>query len=106
MECNYPVASIKNQVASFLWLDVQFKQCFIHVKWCLRKIQIKMINLQNNMAVMVTKKVKYAMALYHKINVTRSTFYMKSFMLFSKSAQFLDYAALLLSLCLYDRFAT
>ena len=46
------------------------------------------------MAVKVTKKVKYTMALYHKINVTKSTFYMESFMLFSKSAQLLDYAAL------------
>ena len=45
----------------------------VHVKWCLRKIQIKMINLQNEMAVKITKKVKYAMALYHKINVPRST---------------------------------
>ena len=32
MECNYLVASIKNQVASFLWLDVQFKQCFYSCK--------------------------------------------------------------------------
>ena len=55
----------------------------------------KMINLQNKMAVKVTKKVKYAMALYHKINVTKSIFYMESFVLFSKSAQLLDYAALL-----------
>ena len=54
-----------------------------------------MINFQNRMAVKVTKKVKYAMALYHKINVARSTFYMESFILFSKSAQLLDYAALL-----------
>ena len=54
-----------------------------------------MINLQNNMAVKVTKKVKYAMALYYKINARRSTFYMESFMLFSKSAHLLDYAALL-----------
>ena len=46
------------------------------------------------MAVKVTKKVKYAMALYHKINVTRRTFYMESFMHFSTSAQLLDYAAL------------
>ena len=52
-----------------------------------------MINLQNKMAVKVTKKVKYAMALYHKINATRGTFYMESFMLFSKSAHLLDYAA-------------
>ena len=44
------------------------------------------------MAVKITKKVKYAMALYHKINSTRSKFYMESFMLFSKSAQLLDYA--------------
>ena len=56
---------------------------------------MKMINLQNKMAVKVTKKVKYATALYHKINATRSTSYMESFMLFSKSAHFLDYAALL-----------
>ena len=40
----------------------------VHVKWCLSKIQIKMINLQNEMAVKITKKVKYAMTLYHKIN--------------------------------------
>ena len=52
----------------------------------------KPINLQNKMAV---KVVKYATALYYKINATRSTFYMKSFMLFSKSAHLLDYAALL-----------
>ena len=38
---------------------------------------------------------KYATVLYHKINVRRSTFYMESFMLFSKSAHLLDYAALL-----------
>jgi len=54
-----------------------------------------MINLQNKMAVNVTKKVKFAMALYHKINASRSTFNMENFMLFSKSAHFLDYAALL-----------
>ena len=55
-----------------------------------------MIKLQNKMAIKVTKKVKDAMALYHKINVIRSTFYIESFMLFSKSTQLLDYAALLL----------
>ena len=55
-----------------------------------------MINLQNKMAVKVTKKVKYVVALYHKINVTRSTFYMESFMLFSKSAQPSQYGVLLL----------
>ena len=49
------------------------------------------------MVVKVKKKVKYAMALYHKINVTRSTFFMENFMFFSKSAQFLHYAALLIS---------
>ena len=54
-----------------------------------------MINLQNKITIKVTKKVKYVMALSHKINVIRSTFYMEDFMLFSKSAQFLDYAALL-----------
>ena len=43
-----------------------------------------MINLQNKMAVKVTKKVKYTIALYLKINVTRSTFCMESFMLFQK----------------------
>ena len=43
-----------------------------------------MINLQNKMAVKVTKKVKCATALYHKINARRSTFYMESFMLFQK----------------------
>ena len=42
---------------------------------------------QNKMAVKVIKKVKYAMALYHKINATRSTFYMK----FSKSAHHSHY---------------
>ena len=47
------------------------------------------INLQNKMAVNVTKKVKYTMALYH------ATFYMESFMLFSKNAHLLDYTALL-----------
>ena len=47
-----------------------------------------MINLQNKMAIKVTKKVKYAMALYHKINVTGSTFYMDSFMLFQKLHNF------------------
>ena len=45
------------------------------------------------MAVKVTKKVNYPMAL---INVTRSAFYMESIMLFSKSAQLSHYAALLL----------
>ena len=55
------------------------------------------------MAVKVTKKVKYATALYHKINATRSTFYMESFMLFSKSAHLLDYAALL-SRAIYVRY--
>ena len=54
-----------------------------------------MMNLQNKMAVEVTKKVKYAMALYHKINATRSTFYIENFMLFSKSAHLSDYASLL-----------
>ena len=48
------------------------------------------------MAVKVTKKVKYAMILYHKINVMRSTLYMESVMLFSRSAQPLQYAVLLL----------
>ena len=47
------------------------------------------------MAVNVTKKVKNATGLYHKINASKSTFYMESFMLFSKSAHLLDYAALL-----------
>ena len=56
-----------------------------------------MINLQNEMAVKVTKKVKYTMALNHKINATRSTFYMESFVLFSKSAHLSHYAALLYS---------
>ena len=56
----------------------------------------KTINLQNKMAVKVTKKVKYATALYHKINATRIKFYMESFTLFSKSAHLLDYAALLI----------
>ena len=51
-----------------------------------------MINLQNKMAV----KVKYAMALYHKMNATRSTFYIQSFMLYSRSAHLLHYAAPLL----------
>ena len=55
-----------------------------------------MINLQNKMAVKVTKKVKYATALYHKINATRSAFNMESFMLFSKSAHLLDHAPLLI----------
>ena len=58
-------------------------------------MQINMRNLKNKMAVKVNKKVKYAMALYHKIKARRSTFYMESFMLFSKSAHLLDYAALL-----------
>ena len=40
------------------------------------------------MAIKVTKKVKDAMALYHKINVIRSTFYIESFMLFSKVHNF------------------
>ena len=53
------------------------------------------INLQNKMAVKVTKKVKYAMALYYIINTTKSTFHMENFMLFSKSAQLLHCAALL-----------
>ena len=55
-----------------------------------------MISLQNKMAVKVTKKVKYAKALHLKINVTSNTFYMESFMLFSKSVQFSHYAALLI----------
>ena len=39
-----------------------------------------MMNLQNKMAVKVTKKVKYATALYHKIMPQGvATFYMKSF---------------------------
>ena len=59
---------------------------------------MKTINLSNKMAVKVTKMVKYAMALYHKINALRSTFYMESFVLFSKGAHFSDYAALLLIL--------
>ena len=54
-----------------------------------------MIYLKNKMAVKVTKKVKYAMALYHKIKARTNTFYMESFIIFSKSAHFLDYAALL-----------
>ena len=58
----------------------------------------KMINLENKMAVKVTKK---ATALYHKINATRSTFYMESFILFSKSAHLLDYAALLAIIAVY-----
>ena len=37
-----------------------------------------MLYLQYKMAVKVTKKVKYAMALYQKINVTRSTLCMES----------------------------
>ena len=45
------------------------------------------------MAVKVIKKVKYATALYHKINATKSTSYMESLLLFSKSAYLLDYAA-------------
>ena len=61
-------------------------------------MQIKIINLQNKMAVKVTKKIKYAIALYRKINATRSTFYMESFMLFSKSSQLLHYAVLLLNM--------
>ena len=54
-----------------------------------------MISLQNKMA--VTKKVKYAMALYHKISNTSGTYYMEIFIIsaFSKSAHLLDYAALL-----------
>ena len=36
------------------------------------------------------------MALYQKINVTRSTIYMESFILVSQSAQLLHYAALLI----------
>ena len=60
----------------------------MHVKWCLWEIQIKKISLQNKMAVKVTKKVIYAMALYHKINVTRSTFYVESFMFFKKCTTF------------------
>ena len=59
------------------------------------EIQIKMTSFQNKMTIKVTKKVKYAMALHHKINAKRSTFYMESFMLFSKSAHLLHYATLL-----------
>ena len=94
LESNYLSTSNRNQIVS-LSLMFNVNHGFIHVKWCLREIQIKTINLQNKMAVKVTKKVKYATALYHKINATRSTFYMKSFMFFSKSAHLLDYAALL-----------
>ena len=43
----------------------------------------------------VTKKVKYATALYHKINAIRIAFYMETF-IFSKSAHLLDYATLLI----------
>ena len=43
-----------------------------------------MINLQNKMAVKVTKKVKYATALYHKIDATRRTFYMEGSCFFQK----------------------
>jgi len=58
-------------------------------------MEIKMINIQNKMAVKVTKKIKYATALYHKINATRSTLYMESFMLFSKSTHLSHSVALL-----------
>ena len=51
--------------------------------------------LYDKMAVKITKKVKYATALYHKINATRSTFNKESLMLFSKSAHLLHYAVLL-----------
>ena len=47
-----------------------------------------MINLQNKMAVKVTKKVKYATALYHKINATRSTFIWKFHAFFKKCTPF------------------
>ena len=57
-----------------------------------------LINLQNKMVVKVAKKVKYAMALYHKINATRSTFHRESFM--PNSAHLLDYFALLYLLLL------
>ena len=53
------------------------------------------MNLQNKMAVKVTKKVKYATTLYQKINATTSTFYMENFIPFSKKTN-LEYAALLL----------
>ena len=57
-----------------------------------------MINLQNEMAVKVTKKVKYAMALYHKINVPRSTFLHGEFYAFFKkyTALILHYATTIL----------
>ena len=45
---------------------------------------MKMIYPQYKMAVKVTKKVKFAMAIYQKINVTRSTLYMESFHTFFK----------------------
>ena len=54
-----------------------------------------MINLQCKITVKVTIKVKYAMALYHKVNVTRSTLYVHGkFHAVSKSAQLLHYATL------------
>ena len=61
-----------------------------------------MLYLKNKTAVKVTKKVKYPMALYHKIKARTNTFYMESFMLFSKSAHLLDYAALLFVLVSTD----
>ena len=61
-----------------------------------------MIYLKNKMVVKVTKQVKYAMALYHKIKARPNTFYMESLMLFSKSAHLLDYAALLFVLVSTD----
>ena len=48
----------------------------------------KMINLLYIIAVKVTKMVKHAMALYHEINSTRSTFYVESFMLFQEVHSF------------------
>ena len=54
------------------------------MRFCVHKISLKR-----------SPKVKSAMALYLKTHFMRCTNYVQSFMLLSKSAQFLEYAALL-----------
>ena len=62
-----------------------------------------MINLQDKMAVKVTKKVKYAMALYHKIMPQGVHFTWKVSCFFQKVHIFctMPLALLILSYCTY-----
>ena len=58
--------------------DLQFEPCFVHVKYYLRAKQIKMIYPQNKMTVKVAERLQW-----QKINVTESTLYMESYMLYN-----------------------